>query len=521
MGCGFTNRSELELRLNEFVNFLIITQIKDSQFTEKIRSAFNNNENSKITEKLIYFLNPRTRINNPYETDIINLQNDLRLRSEKEKLMIAFCLLFLTRGNAETIRTNFILLKETFRSEFSNFDSELEHLKSILKFYFSFISFDILKAYKNHSPSISNKEMLEIQEFEKYYTEPVINAYISFFTEKFSKRFSLETFFSEKIDYLHHENVRDELKNFYLDSPLFGKKPQFKLANVVEPIEITNIANTSRKIENIPFDSVVPSAPTQIPTQIKDNQTPYLTSSIKYYTTYSNYTTTPPNSLATSVTNQGETTLASSNLTGNGILNLVSSGLQAPAKGESLTSSKKTTLNKTLSKNMILYINPTNLKEIPFNIIETMRESALRYHNELRSIHSANFLFRNEELEALAQSWAETLASNETIRNSVMVWKGMPVGENIGFTEGERYDANKIVESWYDQRMNYNYSINNLQYACAEFSQLVWTKSHQFGLGVAQSSSGKIYIVANYFPAGNIIGEYLENVRPPTNDKNL
>lgn len=499
MGCGFTNRSELELRLNEFLNFLIITQIKDSQYTEQIRSTYNN-ENSKFPEKLVYFLSPRTRINNPYQTDIINLQNDLLSRSRSEQLLFAYSLLFLCRGNAETLKTNFVLLKETFKPEFPYFDYEFEHLKSILKFYFSFISCDLLKAYKRHAPTISGSESLQIQEFEKYYSEAVIDAYISFFTEKFSKNFSLEKFYAEKIDYLIHENVRDELKNFYLESSLLGKKPELKASKVETPKE-----NTTNLVSAAAYQAT--SIPNQAPTQIAYNPTSYLTSSNKYYSTS---TYTPPNSLANSSTCKGAALLASSNLSNNGSLNLVSPGL---ISRESITSSQNASIFKPITENLVLYKIPSNLKSTPYDNFLNIRESALRYHNELRSIHSANFLFRNEELEALAQSWAETLANNEKLKNSSMVWKGIPIGENVAFTDYECHDAKMIVKSWYDERLNYIYSLNQLQKNCGSFTQLVWRKTHQFGFGIAQSSSGKIFFVANYFPAGNIIEEFVENVK--------
>lgn len=506
MGCGFTNRSELELRLNEFVNFLIVTQIKDSQYTEQIRSAYNNDENSRLTEKLVYFLNPRTRINNPYQTDIINLQNDVRSRSQSEQVFIAFSLLFLSRSNAESLKTNFVLLKETFKSELNSFNFDFEQLKSLLKFYFAFISAGVLRAYKTRSPTISAKDSVQVQELENYYAEPVIDAYIKLFTEILSGNFTLEKFFAEKIDYLHHENVRDELKNFYLESPLFGKRQQYTPVRVEVPrVEAPTLVSASR-----PTTSAyeVSSVNYQAPSKVIYESAPALTSSGRYYTTYQNYST-PANSLQNSLTNQG-----------NQGLNLVSSGAPTFVRNQSF-SSKNISLASPATDNLVLYKNPSNLKGIPLDTVDSMRDGALRYHNEIRSVHSANFLFKNEELEALAQSWAETLASNETIRNSAMVWNGLSIGENVAFADFDGCDAKLVLKSWYDQRQNYNYSLNQLQRNCGAFTQMAWRKSHQFGLGVAQSKSGKIYFVANYFPAGNVKEEFVENVKPASYNSNL
>ncbi len=36
---------------------------------------------------------------------------------------------------------------------------------------------------------------------------------------------------------------------------------------------------------------------------------------------------------------------------------------------------------------------------------------------------------------------------------------------------------------------------------------MVWDKTTKIGCGMARSSSGKIYVVCNYSPAGNRIGQ--------------
>lgn len=50
------------------------------------------------------------------------------------------------------------------------------------------------------------------------------------------------------------------------------------------------------------------------------------------------------------------------------------------------------------------------------------------------------------------------------------------------------------------------------------FTQLVWAKSRHFGVGKARSRSGKVIVVANYSPAGNISGSFQDNVLPPQPD---
>ena len=47
------------------------------------------------------------------------------------------------------------------------------------------------------------------------------------------------------------------------------------------------------------------------------------------------------------------------------------------------------------------------------------------------------------------------------------------------------------------------------------FTQVVWKSSKELGVGKATSRSGRIYVVANYYPPGNYQGQFAQNVLPP------
>lgn len=55
---------------------------------------------------------------------------------------------------------------------------------------------------------------------------------------------------------------------------------------------------------------------------------------------------------------------------------------------------------------------------------------------------------------------------------------------------------------------------NHLVCLCfsGHFSQVVWKASAELGIGKAKDSKGRIYVVANYKPAGNFIGQFAQNV---------
>ena len=48
------------------------------------------------------------------------------------------------------------------------------------------------------------------------------------------------------------------------------------------------------------------------------------------------------------------------------------------------------------------------------------------------------------------------------------------------------------------------------------FTQMVWKSSRELGVGKAKSRDGRqVYVVCVYFPAGNCVGQYGDNVVSP------
>ena len=43
---------------------------------------------------------------------------------------------------------------------------------------------------------------------------------------------------------------------------------------------------------------------------------------------------------------------------------------------------------------------------------------------------------------------------------------------------------------------------------------MIWKNSQKIGVGISQANTGYFYIVANYYPGGNIEGQFKENVFP-------
>lgn len=84
--------------------------------------------------------------------------------------------------------------------------------------------------------------------------------------------------------------------------------------------------------------------------------------------------------------------------------------------------------------------------------------------------------------------------------------------------------AQKVVRNWYNEGVESKYN-----YAAGQpdgdgdylhFTQVVWASTRYLGCGIATSTSGgctSYTVVCNYSPAGNMGGEFIDNVKPLIN----
>ena len=95
------------------------------------------------------------------------------------------------------------------------------------------------------------------------------------------------------------------------------------------------------------------------------------------------------------------------------------------------------------------------------------------------------------------------------------------LGENLYYfwtsdTEASQDDiCQKAVESWYNEVKMYDYNNPGFSGDTGHFTQLVWKGTTQLGCASSQASeSGNWYVVCNYNPAGNMLGDFENNVLP-------
>ncbi|XP_008203512.1 uncharacterized protein LOC103315588 isoform X2 [Nasonia vitripennis] len=144
-------------------------------------------------------------------------------------------------------------------------------------------------------------------------------------------------------------------------------------------------------------------------------------------------------------------------------------------------------------------------------------EECLKHHNTLRALHNSPDLVIDIKLNDFAQDWALTLAGKDIFEHR----KENNYGENlyVGYNSDPEWklDPQVPVQSWYDEISAYKFGEprpKNIA-AVGHFTQLVWKGSEKLGVGRAVSKTGKVYVVCNYEPAGNVVGQFANNVTAP------
>ncbi|KAL1117015.1 hypothetical protein AAG570_004343 [Ranatra chinensis] len=143
---------------------------------------------------------------------------------------------------------------------------------------------------------------------------------------------------------------------------------------------------------------------------------------------------------------------------------------------------------------------------------DKFQDEMLKLHNEYRAKHGAPPLKLNKDLSNYAQEWAVFLARENRFEHRPR----NPHGENIFcLTSSQVATAKDAVTTWYSESKNYHYGIEPKVLNSGHFTQMIWRESKEVGVGRAKSRSGKVMIVANYRPRGNIVGQFAANVQRP------
>ena len=155
-----------------------------------------------------------------------------------------------------------------------------------------------------------------------------------------------------------------------------------------------------------------------------------------------------------------------------------------------------------------------NIRATGSSIKSKDAEAILTHHNKIRTEKGLPVLSWSKTLSAYAQQWADHLAreNNCNIRHrDVSGENGMVYGENIFWgSSAEVYAPVEASYSWYEEKQLYRYAkvSRSNWYKTGHYTQMVWKNTREIGVGVSVCANGGIIVVANYYPAGNVISEY-------------
>ena len=170
---------------------------------------------------------------------------------------------------------------------------------------------------------------------------------------------------------------------------------------------------------------------------------------------------------------------------------------------------------------LLLFIPLVSFSQDYYGSVEYLDiDSCLDVHNKARAEVGAKQLFWSPELANDAQKYAEELANKDSMVHSE---ENNGQGENLYYSyKSKTLNGVKSFEfsetpftdasnAWYGEIVDYSYGpIKNDShfYKIGHYTQMIWSTTKELGMGYAKSKSGKIYVVARYYPQGNYIGEY-------------
>lgn len=128
--------------------------------------------------------------------------------------------------------------------------------------------------------------------------------------------------------------------------------------------------------------------------------------------------------------------------------------------------------------------------------------------NVYRADYNATPMHWNDTLAAFAASY---LASDSDCK---FAHSGGPYGENIALGCS---DVTGCVDLWGNERAHYHWGDPGFSEQTGHFTQLVWKNSTEVGCGRKLCGKESWFLVCEYWPRGNVIGEFADEVGKQVN----
>ena len=148
-----------------------------------------------------------------------------------------------------------------------------------------------------------------------------------------------------------------------------------------------------------------------------------------------------------------------------------------------------------------------------------IKTDALSQHCKYRKNHKVGNLTLSEELCDKANKKISKLIEKDDDEYIDDEDEG-ELGENLYISYQGPNKVKEICESWYNEKKNYIFGQIKYQKGTGHFTQMIWKGTKEVGFGWGTSKSNKFYFLAYYYPAGNEIGKFKENVLEDKSKKN-
>ncbi|KAK4190879.1 CAP domain-containing protein [Podospora australis] len=147
---------------------------------------------------------------------------------------------------------------------------------------------------------------------------------------------------------------------------------------------------------------------------------------------------------------------------------------------------------------------PTPSSEPQFVSDTLFRDTILNSTNSYRQEHNATAVRYNTSLAEFATNYLFSTACE-------MKHSGGPYGENLAIGCSE---VQGCVELWGDERNMYNFRKGDFSKETGHFTQLVWKDTTDVGCGRKWCGEDKRwYLACEYWPRGNVLGEFVSMVQ--------
>ncbi|CAN6450667.1 unnamed protein product [Victoria cruziana] len=125
-------------------------------------------------------------------------------------------------------------------------------------------------------------------------------------------------------------------------------------------------------------------------------------------------------------------------------------------------------------------------------------------HNAARAEVGVDPISWDDTVAAYAQNYAD-----QRMGDCNLVHSQGPYGENLAGSTGSEFTAAEAVNMWVAEKSNYDYNSNSCASGteCLHYTQVVWRDSKNLGCARVECNNGGTFIICNYNPPGNVIGQ--------------